>query len=129
LEELYRTESSPEVREGILQALFLSGDAGKLSEAAQSEKDPKVRRKAIEKLGLMDAEETSQTLQKIYAKETERDLREAVLNAFFLQDNAHALIAVARGEKDPELRKIAVQKLSLMESKEATEFLMEILQK
>jgi HEAT repeat protein len=129
LEELYRTESSPEVREDILQALFLSGDAGKLSEAAQSEKDPKVRRTAIEKLGLMDAEETSQTLQKIYAKETDRDLREAVLNAFFLQDNAHALIAMARGEKDPELRKIAVQKLSLMDSKEATEFLMEILQK
>jgi HEAT repeat protein len=129
LEELYRTESSPDVREDILQALFLSGDAGKLSEAAQSEKDPKVRRTAIEKLGLMDAEETSQTLQKIYAKETDRDLREAVLNAFFLQDNAHALIAVVRGEKDPELRKIAVQKLSLMDSKEATDFLMEILQK
>jgi len=129
LEELYRTETSPEVREDILQALFLSGDAGKLSEAAQSEKDPRVRRTAIEKLGLMDAEETSQTLQKIYAKETDRDLREAVLNAFFLQGNVHALVAVARGEKDPELRKIAVQKLSLMDSKEATEFLMEILQK
>jgi HEAT repeat protein len=129
LEELYRVESSPEVREDILQALFLSGDAGKLAEAAQNEKDPKVRRTAIEKMGLMDAEETSQTLQKIYAKETDRGLREAVLNAFFLQDNAHALIAVARGEKDLELRKIAVQKLSLMESKEATDFLMEILQK
>jgi HEAT repeat protein len=129
LEELYRVEASAEVREEILQALFLAGDAGKLAEAAQNEKDPKVRRTAIEKMGLMDAEETSQTLQKIYAKETDRDLREAVLNAFFLQDNAHALIAVARGEKDPQLRKIAVSKLSLMDSKEATEFLMEILQK
>ncbi|HVS89630.1 MAG TPA: HEAT repeat domain-containing protein [Candidatus Acidoferrum sp.] len=129
LEELYRAEASPEVREEILQALFLAGDAGKLAEAAQNEKDPKVRRMAIEKMGLMDAEETSQSLQKIYAKETDRDLREAVLNAFFLQDNAHALIAVARGEKDPQLRKIAVSKLSLMDSKEATDFLMEILQK
>ena len=129
LEELYRTETSADVREDILQALFLSGDAGKLAEAAQSEKDPKVRRTAIEKLGLMDAEETSDTLQKIYAKETDRGLREAVLNAFFLQGNAHALIAVARGEKDPGLKKIAVEKLSLMDSKEATEFLMEILQK
>jgi hypothetical protein len=52
-----------------------------------------------------------------------------VLNAFFLQNNAHALIAVARSEKDPELRKIAVSKLSLMDSKEAADFLMEILQK
>jgi HEAT repeat protein len=129
LEELYRVEASAEVREEILQALFLAGDAGKLAEAAQNEKDPKVRRTAIEKMGLMDAEETSQTLQNIYAKETDRDLREAVLNAFFLQNNAHALIAVARGEKDPQLRKIAVSKLSLMDSKEATEFLMEILQK
>jgi hypothetical protein len=36
---------------------------------------------------------------------------------------------VARTEKDPELRKKAVEKLSLMGSKEANEYLMELLQK
>jgi hypothetical protein len=38
-------------------------------------------------------------------------------------------VAIARGEKDPELKKTAVQKLSLMHSKEGTDYLMELLQK
>jgi len=52
-----------------------------------------------------------------------------VLNAYFLQGNAAALVAIAKSEKDPELKKTAVAKLSLMHSKEATDYLMELLQK
>jgi len=129
LKELYQTESSPEVRREIMQAFFLSGDAATLAQAAQSEKDPDVRRSAIRNLGLIHSEEAGQALQAIYAKETDRGAREEVLNAFFLQGNAHALVAIARAEKDPELKKTAVSKLSLMRSKEATDYLMELLQK
>jgi hypothetical protein len=46
-----------------------------------------------------------------------------------LQNNASALVAIARTEKDPELKREAVQKLSLMHSKEGTDYLMELLQK
>jgi hypothetical protein len=52
-----------------------------------------------------------------------------VLNAYFIGGNAHALVAVAKTEKDPELRKRAVEKLSLMNSKEGSEYLMELLNK
>ena len=36
---------------------------------------------------------------------------------------------IARNEKDPQLRKTAVEKLSLMNSKDATDFMLEILNK
>jgi HEAT repeat protein len=98
-------------------------------QAAQSEKDPELRRAAIRNLGLVHSADSGKALQSIYAKETDRGAREEVLNAFFLQGNATALVAIARNEKDPELKKAAVQKLSLMNSKEGTEYLMEILQK
>jgi hypothetical protein len=52
-----------------------------------------------------------------------------VLNAYFIGGNAHALVAAAKSEKDPELRKRAVEKLSLMNSKEGSEYLMELLNK
>jgi hypothetical protein len=52
-----------------------------------------------------------------------------VLNAYFIGGNANGLIAVARSEKDPVLKREAVQKLSLMGSKEANDYLMELLQK
>ena len=127
LEQLYKAESSSELRGAILQAFFLSGDASRLVAAAQTEKDPELRRNAVRNLGLIHSEESGKALQAIYAKETDRDTRAEVLNAFFLQNNAAALVAVARTEKDQELKREAVQKLSLMHSKEATDYLMELL--
>jgi HEAT repeat protein len=129
LEQLYQAETSTDVRREILQAFFLAGDSAKLLQAAQSEKDPELRRAAIRNLGLVHSNDSGKALQAIYAKETDREVREEVLNAFFLQNNAAALVAIARAEKDPELKKIAVQKLSLMHSKEGTDYLMELLQK
>src|SRR5467141_393653 len=129
LEQLYQAETSTDVRREILQAFFLAGDSAKLLQAAQSEKDPELRRSAIRNLGLVHSNDSGKALQAIYAKETDREVREEVLNAFFLQGNASALVAIARSEKDPELKKTAVQKLSLMHSKEGTDYLMELLQK
>ena len=129
LEQLYQAETSTDVRREILQAFFLAGDSTKLLQAAQSEKDRELRRAAIRNLGLVHSNDSGKALQAIYAKETDREVREEVLNAFFLQNNASALVAIARAEKDPELKKTAVQKLSLMHSKEATDYLMELLQK
>jgi hypothetical protein len=129
LEQLYQTETSTDVRREILQAFFLAGDSSKLLQSAQSEKDPDLRRAAIRNLGLVHSDDSGKALQSIYAKETDRGVREEVLNAFFLQNNASALVAIARSEKDPELKRTAVQKLSLMHSKEGTDYLMELLQK
>jgi HEAT repeats len=129
LQQLYRTDNSPAVRRELLQAFFLAGDAQKLLEAAQSEKDPELRRVAVRNLGLIHSDDSAKALQSIYAKETDRGIKEEVLNAYFIQGNAAAIVAIARNEKDPELKKTAVSKLSIMHSKEATDYLMEILQK
>ncbi|HYL84464.1 MAG TPA: HEAT repeat domain-containing protein [Candidatus Angelobacter sp.] len=129
LEQLYQAESSPDLRREILQAFFLAGESGKLVQAAQSEKDPELRRAAIRNLGLIHSDDSAKALQAIYGRETNRELKEEVLNAYFLQGNAAALVAIAKSEKDSELKRTAVQKLSLMHSKEATDYLMELLQK
>ncbi len=129
LEQLYQSESSTDLRREILQAFFLAGDSGKLVQAAQGEKDPELRRAAIRNLGLIHSDDSGKALQEIYSKETEHSLKAEVLNAYFLQGNAKALVAIARSEKDPELKKTAVSKLSLMHSKEGTDYLMELLQK
>jgi len=129
LEQLYRTENTPEIRREILQAFFLAGDVTKMLEAAKNEKDPELRRAAVRNLGLVRSDESSQGLAEIYARETDRGIREEVLNAYFLQGNAGAIVAIAKAEKDPGLKKKAVEKLSLMHSKEASDYMMELLQK
>ena len=129
LEQLYRSESSAIIRREVLQAFFLAGDSKRLVEAAEGEKDLELRREAIKNLGLIDDKEAASALQKIYAKETDHGLKEEVLNAYFLQGNATALVAIARSEKDSGLKKLAVEKLSLMDDKVATDYMMELLQK
>src|SRR5258707_9795838 len=103
--------------------------SGRLVQAAQGEKDPDLRRAAIRNLGLINSDDSGKALQEIYSKETDHSVKAEVLNAYFLQGNAKALVAIARSEKDPELKKTAVSKLSLMHSKEGTDYLMELLQK
>ena len=129
LQQLYQKESSTEAKREILQAFFLAGESNRLMEAAKSEKDPEVRRAAVRNLGLINSSDSAKALQSIYSKETDRDVRKEVLNAYFIQGNAAGLVTIARGEKDPELKKDAVAKLALMHDKAATDYLMEILQK
>jgi hypothetical protein len=129
LEQLYQAESSTDLRREILQAFFLAGDSAKLVQAAQGEKDPELRRAAIRNLGLISSADSGKALQEIYVKESDHSLKAEVLNAYFLQGNAKALVAIARTERDAELKRTAVSKLALMNSKEGTDYLMELLQK
>jgi HEAT repeats len=127
LQSFYQTESSTETKKEILQALFLAGDSSRLSELAQSEKNPELRRTAIRYLGLMGGKDP--LLKSIYDKETDRDVKLEIINSYFIGGNAADLIGIAKNEKDPELKKAAVSKLALMNSKEGNEYLMELLQK
>jgi hypothetical protein len=125
LAALYATEPSTDVKKEIIQALFISNDVTRIGELARTERDPQLRRDAIRKLGLMGG--SGNVLQQIYAAETSVEAKEAVIEAYFLQSNARALIDVARKEKNQSLRKEALQKLSIMNNDEALQYMLEIL--
>jgi HEAT repeat protein len=125
--QLYQTETAPEVKDAIINALFVGGAADRLAELAQKETDPRLRREAIQKLGLTGSEKSSAVLKQMYSTEKDAAIKKTILNAFFIQNNATALVAIARAEQDPALKREAVQKLSLMHSKEATDYMMELL--
>jgi HEAT repeat protein len=129
LREMFQSEQSAGIRESILQALFVGGDTEKLLEVARSEKDPDVRRKAIHFLGVSGASRTGDTLVSIYQSEQDPSIRRQVIQGLFVQGNAKALVDLARKETDPSMKKDIVSKLALMRSKEATDYLTEILDK
>ncbi len=126
--DLYKGETDIDLKRAMLQGMFVGGNADRLIELAKTEKNPELRRVAVRNLGLM-GERTGPALVTIYQTDADRDVRENVLQAFFLQNNAKALVTVARQEKDPELKRAAVSKLSLMQNKDATDFMIEILSK
>jgi hypothetical protein len=109
--------------------MFLTGNSDKLVEVARSEKDPSLRAAAIKSLGLMGAGKGGGQLTSLYAGEKDQDVKRTILNSLFISGNVDGLLEIARKEKDPELKKEAVQKLSLTGSPKATEYMMEILNK
>ncbi len=129
LATLYRTATSREIKLRVIKSMMIGGDSEDLAELAKGEKDPELRGEAIQKLGMIGKEKTAALLRDIYRSDPDRSVKKRVLQAYFLQHNVHALLEIARGEKDRELKTEAVKKLSLMQSKEATDYMMEILAK
>ncbi|HEV7919157.1 MAG TPA: HEAT repeat domain-containing protein [Thermoanaerobaculia bacterium] len=127
LADLYSVETTKSIKKSIIQAMFIGGNADKLGELARNEKDPELRSAAIRNLGLLGGTKSGQLLLSIYQTDPSRDVRTAVIHSLFLQGNAKTLVDLARGEKDPELKKEIISKLSIMGSKEATDYLMEYL--
>ena len=127
--QLSQKESTVDVKKQILQAMFVGGNATRLIELANNERDPELRRTAIRNLGLMSSRQTADALVSLYAKEKDVDVKKAVVHGLFVQSNAEQLVAIARKETDPVMRKDIVRRLSTMSSKVATDYLLEILNK
>lgn len=129
LGQLYAKETSVDVKKQLLQAMFVGGDATRLIEVANNETNVELRRTAVRQLGTMNREKTGAPLVTIYGKEKDADIKQQAINGLFIQNNAEDLVAIARKETDPAMKKAIVSKLSLMKSKVALDYLMEILNK
>ncbi len=129
LHQLYQSNDNPEIKEALLQAMGLAGDADGLYEIAKNDKDPAIRRHAIRDIGLFGGSQATTMLTTIYASQSDGETKKQVIDALFLHGAAKEMVAMARKETDPELKKAWVQKLSLMSSPEITEYMMELLNK
>jgi len=126
---LWSSAASKETKEAVLEGLMIRNDVLKLSEIAKSDPDVKIRRQAISHLANCGREKTGPMLVAMYSGEQDKQVRSAILRGLYQQSNAKALVELARKESDPGLKREAVQQLSHMKSAEATEFLVELLNK
>jgi HEAT repeats len=127
LSDLYATETSIDIKRRIIQSFMVAGASDKLTELARTEKDPELRRTAIRNLGVMNAGKTGDVLRSLYNSETNAQVKEEIINALFVQRNATALVEMARAEKDPAMKREIVERLTNMRTKEATDYLIELL--
>jgi HEAT repeat protein len=129
LSQLYSPAAAPEVKRAVIQGLFVAGNADRILEIVKNEKDDELRRLAINQLGAMGRDKTGAALTAMYSQETNPETKQAIINALFIQGNATAMVGLARKETDLEVKKSLVSRLGLMHSKEATDYLMEMLTK
>jgi HEAT repeat protein len=128
---LYHDSSNPEIKAEVINGLIPAGQKGAeaLGSIAGSEQDPELRRKAIRNLGIAGGMSAAPALVATYKKNPDVETKKAVAQALFLAGDSHDLVELARGEKDPAVKQSLVQQLSLMHNKEATDYMLEILNK
>jgi HEAT repeat protein len=126
--QLYQKESSIDVKRRIIRSMQQGNSIDRLVELAKSEQNPELRRDAVRSLGVMRSARTADVLTQIYATDSNVDVKKSVINALFVQENATALVALARKEQDTNLKKEIVGRLSNMpRNKIATDYMLELL--
>jgi len=126
LTQLYASETSPDIRVQILRSLFSAGASDKMLEIAKTEKDPKVRGEAIRTLAMSHSVPV-ETLAQLYTSDTDPKAKRELINGLNSRGDAKAMIDLARKESDPSMKKYIVERLSGMHSKEAMDYMMELL--
>jgi HEAT repeat protein len=127
--EFYKNSPDVETREAAVGAMLLCGCGHELAQIVETEKDPAVLDKAINTLGLVGGDESLAALTKVYGSQADIPTKKKVINALFLHGAGKEMVALARKETNPELKKSLIQKMSLMSSPEITEYMLEILNK
>ncbi|HEY7403798.1 MAG TPA: HEAT repeat domain-containing protein [Candidatus Angelobacter sp.] len=127
--DFYKNSPDVETREAAVGAMLLCGCSRELAQIVETEKDPAVLDKAINTLGLVGGEESLAALTKLYSSQAGIPVKKKVINALFLHGAGREMVALARKETNPELRRELIQKMSLMNSPEITDYMMEILNK
>ncbi|MBL8218538.1 MAG: HEAT repeat domain-containing protein [Bryobacterales bacterium] len=128
--QLYQAESSAEVKTEILYALpGKKENADRLIEAAKSERDAKLRRELVRQIGYTKAEKVPEVLASMYGPEQDMNVKRAIIDGLRHSGSAKALVDITKSETDLKLKRSLVETLSHMKQKEATDYLMEMLNK
>jgi len=117
LEKFLGSGASPRLRNRALFVLTQSGSPrgrAVVADIARGKSHPDLQRTAVKYLGLFGGDESRQVLSEIYASTDEVDVKKAVLQAYMTSGNKAGVLAAARGEKSPELRRAAIRQLGPM---------------
>jgi tetratricopeptide (TPR) repeat protein len=132
LENLLKGSQPPRLKERALFVLIQTNSSeGEqlLTQMARGNVNPDLQLKAIQYLGMSpNMPNSGQTLAEIYTGTNDVEVKHAVINALGMQErNIKVLVDLAKKEHDLEMKREIVQRLSNSHSKEALDYMMELL--
>ena len=132
LEKMISGQQSPRLKQ---RALFVVSQSKSprakeiLAATARNSADPDLQLQALKYLQLFGGADDKKVLADVYTVSKDRDVRLRVIEALYAQGDAKTLVDMARKESDPDMRKRIVERLSRMKAKEATDYMLEIINK
>jgi hypothetical protein len=124
--EIMNNTESPSARQ---DALFLLGMSEHpeaqqaIADAVSDSDDPELQAHAISLLAMSGSEASLDLLEGLYTPDARKDVKQAVLHAYFNAERSSKLVAILKTETDPEMQRDIIHALGAME---ATDDLVEI---
>ena len=125
--QLFQSETTPEGKIQILEAMYSNGSADKLADVARTDKDAKVRIAAIRVLASYKAQNNADTMATLYTAEQDPQVKRAIIRQLQNQRSAKALVDIFHKESNVELKKDILQQLQNTHTAEANELFLELL--
>jgi tetratricopeptide (TPR) repeat protein len=127
LADAYASSHDVNVKRAVLRGFERSHDIEHLAAAAKSEQDVELRAEAVRGLGVIRDDQAIASLVSLYGSESQKDIKREIIHSLANDGAAKQLIECARKESDPELKRTAVQRLGQMKTKEALDYIAELL--
>jgi tetratricopeptide (TPR) repeat protein len=124
LAEVYASTSDTAVKRTILRGLLVSRAKDRMVQVARTEQDVSLREEAIRYLATMQAEPE---LVAMYKNESNVEVKRTIVQSLF--QSPKQLVELARAEPNAELKRDIVRQLSMSKSKEAADYLAELINK
>jgi HEAT repeat protein len=128
LRQLYKEATDTQTKRDLLRSANITGDQELLMNAL-SDSDVEVKRDAVRTLGVAGGQDAVARLVNIYNSDKDRRIRDAALDGLFIRGAAHEMVDLAKKETDVEAQKRLVSKLAVMNNKEATDYMIQLLEK
>ena len=109
-----------EVRDAVLDAYMIADRDEDLLRLARTDPDPRLRARAIDLLGAMEA---GAALRQLWESERDPRLRAKLLDAFAIAGDVELLARIAADDADPMLRRKAIDGLGIADTEEAASVL------
>jgi len=117
LDKVITGNSSPKLKDKALFVLSQSGSPKAqqiLLTLAKANNQPDLQKRAIRYMGMNGNSNNRVVLKEIYTSSTDVSVKKTVFQAWLMGGDKEDVLAVARTEKDPELRKEAIRYLGML---------------
>jgi HEAT repeat protein len=116
VEELRKLGDRPDASGKLMEAYAISGDLQSLRKIAEGNGAPEVRAEAVQKIGIISSGAARTALHEIYARSTEREIKEAALQGLLIAGDDEGVLALYRSATAPEEKRALLRILTMMDS-------------
>jgi HEAT repeat protein len=121
IDELRKLGDRPNAGRGLVEAYAISGDLASLRKLADGSNDPRIRREAVRKIGIIGNDAANKALREIYAGSSDEEIKDAALQGMLISGDEDGVLALYRAAKAPEEKRTLLRTLSMMDGDAALE--------